>query len=55
MSEVMLSALSFLTLSLVGRVDARSASGWGSFIDKNSYPHPHPLPTRGRGGTWDAP
>ena len=44
---------SIFTLPLVGRVDARSASGWGSFIQFNN-PHPQPLPTRGRGGPWGA-
>src|SRR6185437_6974160 len=37
----------FFTLPLVGRVDARSVSGWGSL--QFWHPHPRSLPTRGRG------
>src|SRR6185437_16812804 len=37
----------FFTLPLVGRVDTRSVSGWGSL--QFWHPHPRPLPTGGRG------
>jgi hypothetical protein len=43
------------TFPLVGRVDARSASGWGSFTDVMIDPHSQPLPTRGRGEERDRP
>ncbi len=41
----------FFTLPLVGRVDRRRRSGWGSFDVQRRHPQPHPqpLPTRGRG------
>ncbi len=50
MSTALCRAL-FFTLPLMGRGDALSASGCGSFIQFN-YPHPRPLPTKGRGGPW---
>src|SRR5918993_4835424 len=37
----------FVPLPLVGRVDARSAAGWGSCEDLLKDPHPHPSPQGG--------